>query len=642
MPDPNFSPETIAALRAYGEALGATHTKQKEANAAVREFIKVMGPGGVTQGLSTFSEGLVNISGRLTNFTKLTTLSEGSLKNWAGVVATAVQGAGSFLDVMDRMEKLQGNLQRSFGLSNVSTRAFYENLAKGAEIGGTAGMKSMEEITRAMLEQRREGNITDASFQKLTETYTKFALGLSANFPADFVRMQQQLGMNANDITDSYEALAFTAAKARIPFEQFKDAVFTTSEQFVGFGVKLPEVQGAFNLFVDDISKGTYTIQEVQKTIGDFITMQKTAGGIQQRAIMSHFLSQHFEELPAELQTALGGERFKTAPATEKTSAIAQLSPEMLMKAGTVMGSIVEKMPQATNLEKTMQLMKSLTGMEYAEFLRLKQAVTPGTPAGAVTTMGQVAPPELDKWRASIDKAADLNKEWYSFMTKWLQEAKGLLGDLGPAGKIGATIASGIGSGVVQALLMRGMGGMGGRGIGAPGFGGMSTGLGAGTAVGAAGAIPVALTVASGLLIGYSIGEAINASFIGKGLDKLLGLGPEKPQQIRLSETTESLAAANVQLVQLRELVNMREMGTITPEMSAQIPKLTEKIRGAGITAELNTSKEISAAISEITKQFSKGVKVDGVITIDASPDFNTKIEGNLARLVRESSTPQK
>lgn len=631
----DFSPETLAMIRAYDAELSNTNTKQKESTAAINEFIKVLGPGGVTKGLAGFSEGLTRVSGHLTNFTRMTNLSEGAIKTWAGGIATAVQGAGAFLDVMDRMEKLQGNLQRSFGLTNVSTHAFYENLAKGAEIGGTAGMKAMDDITRAMLEQRREGNLTDASFQKLSQTYTKFTLGLSANFPTDFVRMQQNLGMNADQITDSYEAMAFTAAKARIPFEQYKDAVFAVSEQFVGLGVTLPQVQGAFNLFTDDVSKETYTMKEAQEAVTNLIQAQKTAGGISQMGMLTHYLRQNFAQLPTTLQEKLGGEQFTKGSMVQGITAVQGLKPEDIVSAQASLIKILQSQFGTTG-PAAMIVSETIAKMQLGQAQRFTGAAPPGTP-DVVTTMKDVLPTDLKTWRDGIDKVADLNKEWYSFMTKWLQEAKGRLGDLGPVGKVVGTLTSGIIPGVIQAMVMRGaLGGIGGLG-GVSSMGAMLGSLGLITSI-------IGTTTALTILT-LAIKDNIN---VNKQM---------KAFTATQSKTAAGAATRGVELIQLRDL--MTTTGPFTHEQEvtrkAEMKKLTEDlfpeekgvITGKAVGGLLRKKPEVTLdlvdkMLVEQQANLQKALTLNGTISIEAAPEFLVKISGDIAQKIRESGAVSK
>lgn len=469
-PQPELTPQHISALETYERKLVTASRTQAQLNTTVDRFAQLMSPSGVPRGLGQLTKGLGDAAAQMRLFQRATGRSTEELRMFASRIGSAVMIGGSFLSVIDTIEKKQGQLQRAYGITNVSMKEYHETLASMARMGGTAAVEAARQMIDVLAAQRSNGELTGEKFRELTETYTKFTLALSQNFPQDFIRMQQELGMTTEDVTAEYEQLGYQAAQARVPFEQYKNTVFDTTSRLVQYGTTVGDVRGAFNLFIDDVSKRTITLGEAANAINKIIDVQQTAAGLQKRAVLAKYVSENWEEIDEALRARLdkmsreeyeGVQGFQELTTVQRQYVLGRVEPETYARAETAVFDILEKrFGKAIMQVISPQL---FTG-QAREFWRRRAAVETGP---AVPE-----PPEdvMEEYRKSLDQMVEKNKEWYNELTSFVLKLKSLGSDLGIFGK-----AIGTATVFMGGFALAGGGLMGGRLRGGIGTGAIET-----------------------------------------------------------------------------------------------------------------------------------------------------------------------
>jgi len=360
----------------------------------------------------------------------------------AGIV-----GAGSALmtygDIMDSIEKKQGELQRSFGASTVSMSGYYDSLIAGAEQAGSAGVEAAESLMGIMYQLRRDsgGEINDALEQQLI----KFTTGISINFPKDFEKMSLGLGMSTADITDRYEAMGLAAANARVPFERYKDLIIDTTTRFVKYGVTIDDVQASFSDFTDDIKDGKITLDEAADAINKILEIQTNPQGLAKRAVLlSKFEDEiGFDKLPdiALKELDKSSIDYFDKPFNEldnvadRQFALRSITPEAYMQIeNTLFKKMREDADQTGSFTQLAQIMPSIFSRSFFKMDRTKDVLT--TTVTSPTSIKDIMEGEnellkqsVEDYRALVDEASENMAEWSNvfeifqlIIKKWLAD----------------------------------------------------------------------------------------------------------------------------------------------------------------------------------------------------------------------------
>jgi len=478
----DLSPEAKSAVEAWVRETREATDMQRRLTLEVTKFSSLMGSSGINRGILSFSQGLSSTVLQMGKLKNATMEQQIQLHGLVSSLGSAVAATTSFLTAVDSVEKKQGSLQKAYGITNISMKEYYTTMQKGADIGGVAGVKAAESVIQKLLEQRSINIDNKKLYDSLTNSFVLYTTALSENFPTDFVKMQEQLGMGAEHISDVYAQLGYDAANARVPFEQYKNTVMDTTAKFVQYGVTIEDVRGTFSLFMDDVANRTLTMAEAAAAVANVLGVQKTAGGLQKRAMLSHFVSEDWQNLPAGMQKSLDAmsnkvydnKQFGALSSAQKQFVMASISSEDYTK---IESEIFKKLQSKYSPEKMLQISEGMFTGGYFEMMRRSAGVT----TGAVSD--KMSKDEfLNKTLPDIAKAGE---EWYSWGTKLVLELKKFISDLSPAGKAIFGAGAGLGgfamNALPQALMLRYLSGAGGQ-IGTGGAGGGVLGAGAGAA----------------------------------------------------------------------------------------------------------------------------------------------------------------
>jgi len=477
-------------LAGLAEEFGKTGAAGKTAAAgadlfstSLRGLFKTVSFGVVGGHLAQFLNQLGFAGKNLKQLGPLVFESTQQLQNFTRGLGYAVGGMSAFLDEVDKIERKQSELNRAYGIGAISINNYYKQLVEATGMGGKAARKSAEELILTMREQR-EG--TEKEINQILPLFIKYSLGINASFPRDFVYMHEQLGMNIDEIGDSYETMAVNAAANRIPFELYKNAIFSLTSELHQYGLSTRGAMGVTNLFVDDLKRGTLTINEAQSAMRTLTQMQFTAGGFGERVRMAMGLRRAMAagEMPEGMRGALEGvtraqygpeAHFMELSALQMQHVVHRLDPSMFMRAFKVGAEeLMKNIPKEVKPEIFPQFWG---GMEYQFFeKRLSGALEGGSKifVSSVKEAMEGTKPvarEVTKAINDLRKQMEQNtkdmREWYyplSQFMDWLR-SKGL-GELG--GVAGAAAGAAPGA-IMTALAMRGIGIGGAVGAGAAG-----------------------------------------------------------------------------------------------------------------------------------------------------------------------------
>ena len=411
------------------------------------------------------------------------------LQSFTKGLGYAVGGMTAFLREMDKIERKQAELNRALGIGAVSITQYYDQLATATGMGGKAARSAAEDIMKTLTEQRMW---TEQEINQMLPLFIKYSYGISRSFPRDFVYMHEQLGMQMDEIVDSYEAIALNAAAAGVPLELYKNIVFSLTTQMVQYGFSVRDAMTYTNLFTDDLKKGTMTAREAQSVMQTLTQAQVTGGGFGFRVKMAMFLGRAWGEVPTDVKEELEGitrrrhgeeARFLAIGAGPQARVMQEAAPGTF---GRMFGiAAKESMRTIPEAARPMAFPGFWPGMEYMAFeKRIEPALRE---SGKVFTKSIEEGMEdasvdlvqaLDRLRETMETSTKGMREWYYpalQLMDWLR-AQGLGGIPAVAG---AALGAAPGA-IVMAMALRGVGfgGMGGLAGGMGGAAAAAGGLG--------------------------------------------------------------------------------------------------------------------------------------------------------------------
>lgn len=252
-----------------------------------------------------------------------------------------------------------------------SINRFYGRLSNVVGIGNKAERKASEDIKKILKEQ----GWSDQEINNRLPLFVKYYLHISPSFPYDFVYMHEQLGMQLEEITASYDTMASNAAAAGIPLELYKNTVFDLTSQIQQYGFSIRDAMAFTNLFTDDLKKGTITAREAQSTMQTLVQAQATGAGFGFRIKMSMFLSRAWGEVPSGVKEALetvtrqrygDKAKFRNIDAGKQAEVLQRVAPGIFGQAWPIAAK--ESMKTVPQAVRPMVFPKFWPGMEYMPF----------------------------------------------------------------------------------------------------------------------------------------------------------------------------------------------------------------------------------------------------------------------------------
>jgi hypothetical protein len=252
-----------------------------------------------------------------------------------------------------------------------SISRFYGRLSNVVGMGNKAERKASDEIRKILKEQ----GWSEQEINNRLPLFVKYYLDIGPSFPYDFVYMHEQLGMQLEEITASYDTMAFNAAAAGIPLELYKNTVFDLTSQIQQYGFSIRDAMVFTNLFTDDLKKGTITAREAQSTMQTLVQAQATGGGFGFRVKMAMFLSRAWGKVPSNVRETIEatvrqryGEhaRFRTIGVVQQAEVLQRVAPGIFGQAWAIAAR--ESMKQVPQTVRSIAFPEFWPGMEYVAF----------------------------------------------------------------------------------------------------------------------------------------------------------------------------------------------------------------------------------------------------------------------------------
>lgn len=248
---------------------------------------------------------------------------------------------------------------------------FYGRLSNVVRMGNKAERKASEDIRKIL----KERGWSEQEINNMLPLFVKYYLGVGPSFPYDFVYMHEQLGMQLEEITASYDTMASNAAAAGIPLELYKNTVFGLTSQIQQYGFSIRDAMEFTNLFTDDLKKGTITVREAQSTMQTLVQAQATGGGFGFRVKMAMFLSRAWGKAPSNVREAIEttvrqryGEdaRFRTIGVVKQAEVLQRVAPGIFGQAWPIAAK--ESMKTVPQAVRPIAFPEFWPGMEYVAF----------------------------------------------------------------------------------------------------------------------------------------------------------------------------------------------------------------------------------------------------------------------------------
>jgi hypothetical protein len=253
----------------------------------------------------------------------------------------------------------------------------YDRLSNVVGIGNKAERKASDDIRKILKEQ----GWSDQKINNRLPLFVKYYLEISSSFPYDFVYMHEQLGMQLEEITASYDTMAFNAAIAGIPLELYKNTVFDLTSQIQQYGFSIRDAMEFTNLFTDDLKKGTITAREAQSTMQTLVQAQSTGAGFGFRIKMSMFLTQAWGKVPSGVKEALetvtrqrygDKAKFRNIDAGKQAEVLQRVAPRIFGQGWAIAAR--ESMKQVPQTVRPIAFPEFWPGIEYVAF---EQRISP-------------------------------------------------------------------------------------------------------------------------------------------------------------------------------------------------------------------------------------------------------------------------
>lgn len=252
-----------------------------------------------------------------------------------------------------------------------SINRFYGRFSNVVGIGNKAERKASDDIRKIFKEQ----GWSDQEINNRLPLFVKYYLEIGPSFLYDFAYMHEQLGMQLEEITASYDTMAFNAATAGIPLELYKNIALDLTSQIQQYGFSIRDAMEFTNLFTDDLKKGTITASEVQSTMQTLVQAQATGGGFGFRIKMSMFLTRAWEEVPSGVKEALetvtrqrygDKAKFRNIDAGKQGEVLQRVAPRIFGQAWLIAAKeSIKTVPQAV---RPVVFSEFWPGMEYVAF----------------------------------------------------------------------------------------------------------------------------------------------------------------------------------------------------------------------------------------------------------------------------------
>lgn len=509
-------------LRNYGErgkeAIGTTH----QLSDAMSFLFRVIGYGGGGGVLADFLNrlGLINKEGA--RLGPILFENSQQLHRFTAGLGLATGGAVEFLRAMDAVERKQSELNRAIGIGTVSITQYYHELVTATGMGGKAAKEAAEMTMKALTEQRMW---TQKEIDTILPLFVKYSLGISKSFPQDFVFMHERLGMQLHQISDSYKTMGLNAAATSVPFELYKNVVFSLTEQIQRYGFTIKDAMAVTNLFTDDLKKGTITANEASSVMQTLSQAQMTGGGFSFRVKMAMFLSRAWGEVPTDIKETIESSVRQRFGEGAKFTTLGVLNQADLLQKNIPPGTFEKAWPYAAResmrpipeTSRAMLFPQMWPGFEYMAFInRLEPALKAGTEPFTKSIEDLKNPTEqLTEAIKALEKIMEEStkgmREWYyplEQFTDWMK-SMGLGGVAGAGEAVGGSLLAALPGALMTVLSLRMAGFRGGAGT----AGGMAGGVAPywGSMAGEAGVFEtgaMAMTAGRMGMLGMSVGKA--------------------------------------------------------------------------------------------------------------------------------------